>query len=239
MARGIGGNAVGDIELLVLASIKPRQPRIEGLRGVRQLRLKTPVFARNEGFDLFFALSDHAQRRALHTTGGQAALHFAPQHRAQIETHQIVEGTTRLLRIDQVGRQHTRIGHRLFYRTRGDFSEHHAVQLAAFQQSALFQYFGDMPADRFALAVWVGRQIQRRGTARGPGNGFDVLLVFVDQRVVHRKAVLGIHCAFFRHQIAHVAKRGQHLKVFAQVFVDRLGLGWRFDDEQILGHADS
>src|SRR5690606_28469867 len=40
-------------------------------------------------------------------------------------------------------------------------------------------------------------------------------------------------------QVAHVPIRGQDGEVLAEVFVDRLGLGRRFDDEQVLGHVGS
>ena len=39
---------------------------------------------------------------------------------------------------------------------------------------------------------------------------------------------------FLRHEIAHMAVRGEDLKVLAEVLVDRLRLGRRFDDNEIL-----
>lgn len=66
--------------------------------------------------------------------------------------------------------------------------------------------------------------------------GFDVLFVLLDQVVTHRKAVVRIDCAFLGDQVAHVPIRGQDGEVLAEVFIDRLGLGGRFDDEQVLGH---
>jgi hypothetical protein len=42
--------------------------------------------------------------------------------------------------------------------------------------------------------------------------------------------------AFLRLQVAHVTVGGQNLEVLAEVFVDRLGLGRRFDDEQVFCH---
>src|SRR5690606_22626225 len=38
-------------------------------------------------------------------------------------------------------------------------------------------------------------------------------------------------------QVADMAVRGQDGEVLAQVLVDRLGLGRRFDDEEVLGHG--
>ena len=101
-ARGLGGVAVGDGELLELLAVQLGQARGEGLRGMQALGLDRPVFAGDEGFDLFLALDDHAQRRRLHAAGGQAALDLAPQHRRQVEADQVVQRATRLLGIDQV-----------------------------------------------------------------------------------------------------------------------------------------
>ncbi|MNV27402.1 hypothetical protein D3C71_1185510 [compost metagenome] len=65
-AGGLGGVAVGDGELLELLPVQLDQLGVEVLRGVRALGGDRPVLAGDEGFDLFFALDDHAQRRALH-----------------------------------------------------------------------------------------------------------------------------------------------------------------------------
>src|SRR3546814_16180923 len=72
------------------------------------------------------------------------------------------------------------MGHGLGDRARGDFGEHHALQRAALEQAALAQDLGDMPADRLALAVRVGRQEQMVGRLGRLGDGFDVLLVLLD-----------------------------------------------------------
>ncbi len=65
----------------------------------------------------------------------------------------------------------------------------------------------------------------------------DVLFVALDQPVLHREVVLGIDCAFLRHQVAHVPVGGQHFVVLAQVLLDRARLGGRFDDDEMVGHA--
>src|SRR5690606_26128071 len=71
----------------------------------------------------------------------------------------------------------------------------------------------------------------------GLGDGIDVPLVLVDQLVAHGEAALRVDGALLGHQVADVAVRGQDLEVLAEVLVDRLGLGGRLDDEQVLGHA--
>src|SRR3546814_6835925 len=61
------------------------------------------------------------------------------------------------------------------------------------------------------------------------GDGGDVLLVLLDQVVAHPEAVLRVDRALLGHQVADVAVRRQDGEVLAQVLVDRLGLGRRFD----------
>ncbi len=94
-----------------------------------------------------------------------------------------------------------------------------------------------MPGNGLAFAVKVGRQIERVGLLDRLDDGVDVLLVLFDQVVVHREIVIGIDGAFLRHQITHVTVRREDLEILAEVFVDRLGLGGRFDDKQVLGHG--
>jgi len=96
-----------------------------------------------------------------------------------------------------------------------------------------------MPADRLAFAVRVGSQIDVVGRTRGLGDRIDMLLVLLDGLVAHGETALGIDRALLRHQIAHMAVAGEDGEVLAEVFVDRLGLGGRFDDEQVLGHGNA
>ena len=110
---------------------------------------------------------------------------------------------------------------------------------APFEQAALLQDLGDVPRDRFAFAVQVGREVERIGFRGGLRDRIDVLFVAVDDLVVHREVVIDVDGAFLRHEIAHVPVGRQHLEVLAEVLVDRLRLGGRLDDEQILGHFHS
>jgi len=236
-ARRFGGLAVGDRELLELGAVQAHQTGRERLPGMLAFGLHRPVLASDERLDFFLALDNQAQRRRLHPPGRQAALHFAPQHRRQVEADQIVERTPRLLRIDQIGADLARVGDRLADRTRGDFGKHHPVQHLAFQQTALAQDLDDMPGNGLAFAIRVSGQVQCLGTLGRLGDGIDVLDALFAERVVHGEIVLGIDRAFFRNQVADVAIGGQHLELLAEVFVDRLGLGRRFDDEQIFGHG--
>ena len=232
-----GGLAVGDRELLELLPVEFHQPRGEALLRVVEFGLDRPVLPGDERFDLFLALHDHPQRRRLHAAGGQPALHLAPQHRRQVEAHQVVQRAARLLRVDQVAGDLARVLHGLADRPRRDFREHDPVQRLALEQAALLQDLGDVPADRLALAVRVGREVDGVGRLGRLGDRLDVLLVLVDQFVAHREVVVRVDRALLGDQVADMAVRGQDVEVLAQVLVDRLRLRRRFDDEQVLGHG--
>ena len=64
-----------------------------------------------------------------------------------------------------------------------------------------------------------------------------MLFVALDLAILHREIVVGIDGAFLRHQVAHVAIGREHLEVLAQVLLDGLRLGGRFDDDEVVCHA--
>ena len=144
---------------------------------------------------------------------------------------------TGLLGVHQVAGDLARVVHGGLDGARRDLGEDHPVQGAVLEQAAFLQDLGDVPADRLALAIRVSGQVDGGGGLGGLGDGLDVLLVLLDQLVAHREPVVRVHRAFLGYQVANVAVRGQDVEVLAQVLVDRLGLGGRFDDEEVLGHA--
>ena len=95
----------------------------------------------------------------------------------------------------------------------------------AFDQAALLQDLADMPADRLAFAIQVGREIDVVSQLGCLGDRVDMLLVTLDHLVGHGETMLGIDRALLRLQVTHMAIGGQDLEVLAEVFVDRLGLG--------------
>jgi hypothetical protein len=92
-----------------------------------------------------------------------------------------------------------------------------------------------VPGDGLALAVRVSRQIQGIGLLQQLGDGLNVLLVAVDDLVLHLEAVLRVHGAFLRHQVAHMAIGGDDLEIGSEILLDGLGLGGGFDDDEIHG----
>jgi hypothetical protein len=130
------------------------------------------------------------------------------------------------------------MGDGLLHFARGDLVEHHALDLLVLERLLLAQQFDQMPGDGFAFAVGVGRQDQGVGLPELLGDGVDVLGVLVDHLVLHLEAARRIDRAVFRHQVAHVAVRGQDFVVLAEILLDRLRLGRRFDDDQVFAHRD-
>ena len=236
-AGGMCRALVGQVELFELLAVKARELGAEFAVGMPQIRLDGPVFARIEGFDLLLALDDHAQRRALHATGGQAALHLAPQHRRQVEADQVVQRAARLLGIDQVDRKLARMLDRRLDGARGDLAEHHPVHVLAVEQAVGAQDLADVPGNGLALAIQIGGEIDGVGHPGRFLDGVDVFLVALDHVVLHGEAVLGIDRALLGHQVTDMTVGGQDREVLAEVLVDRLGLGGRLDDEQVLGHS--
>ena len=200
-------------------------------------RVDRPVFLRDERRDLFLALADHAQRGALHAAGGEAAAHFLPQQRREIEADEVVERAARLLRVHQIERKLARLRHGIADRVARDLVEHHAVHFLAVELAALLEDLVQVPGDRLALAVRVGRQVERLGFLQRARDGVDVALVLLEHLVLHGEAVVGVDRAFLRHQVAHVAIGGEHLEVLAEVLLDGLRLGRRFDDDEVVSHS--
>ena len=84
----------------------------------------------------------------------------------------------------------------------------------------------DMPGDRLALAVGVGRQEDGIGLADRLAERGDRLPLLGADLVGRREVVAGVDPQGAAGQIADVAERGAHDVARAEVFADRLGLGW-------------
>ncbi len=96
-----------------------------------------------------------------------------------------------------------------------------------------------MPGDGFALAVGIGREKEPLGVSHGPDDLVDALLLVAQDRPDHLKVVVGQDRAVLLGQIANVAIARLDLWHIRQVFLDGLGLGRRFDDDDIHARAQS
>ena len=113
-----------------------------------------PVFVRLECTNLTFAINNESQRNALHATRAESARHLLPEHRADHVAHDAVQDAARLLRVHAVDIDRTRCLKRLENGAAGDLIKLHALCL----QWIHAQEFRQVPGDRFALTVQVGRK---------------------------------------------------------------------------------
>ena len=84
-----------------------------------------------------------------------------------------------------------------------------------------------MPGDRLALAVRVGREIERARALQRLGDRLDLAVAALVGLPVHGEILVRPHAAVLGRQVAHMAEARQHGEVVAEIFVDRLGLGGR------------
>ena len=170
------------------------QTRLERLSSRRgQGGFYAPVFARIKGFDFHLALDNQAQANGLHAARRFSTGQFAPQNRRQIKAHQIIQRAPRQIGLHQRHIHLARVFHRLGDGSFGDGVKHYAANRCGFFYGfTLAQRFFQMPADRLALAVGVGRQNQFIVVFQGICNGFDVLAGIISNFPCHGEFVVGI-----------------------------------------------
>jgi hypothetical protein len=152
--------------------------------------------------------------------------------RRQVESDQVVERPARLLGVDQVHGQFTRIGHRFLDRLLGDLGELHPEERNLGGQPLLAKNFIDVPGNGLALAIQVCRQVDGLGLARGPNDFPNMLFAAFVQFVGHRKIVVRVDRTITGGQIANMTIGSQHLEVVSKIPVDGGRFGRGLDDEQ-------
>ena len=158
----LGGGLVGDIERLAVDPHELGGERVAG--GRREDRLDRPVLAGGERIDLALALDDEPDRDRLDAAGRQAAADLARQQRAERVADEPVDDPAGLLRVDEVAVDVARVGERLADRRLRDLAERHPACLLRGDVGGL----GDVPGDRLALAVEVGREVDEIASSWPP-----------------------------------------------------------------------
>ncbi len=125
------------------------------------------------------------------------------------------------------------MAHRLEHGFLGHCIEHDAIDALVLQNALAFQDLEDVPRDRFALAVRVGRENHAVGVLDGGGDVGEALAGLAIDLPQHRKIIVGIDRAVLGGQVADMAEGRVDVVVVAQIFVDCLGLGRRFDDHDL------
>ena len=95
------------------------------------------------------------------------------------------------------------------------------------------QHLEDVPGDRLALAVGVGGEDDAVGVLDRLDDVGEALARFGVDFPAHREILVRADGAVLGGQIADVAVGGQDLVVRAEIFVDGLRFGGRFDDDDI------
>ena len=99
---------------------------------------------------------------------------------------------------------------------------------------------GDMPGDGLALAIEVGGEVDHVRLPGGLLDRADLLLAVGDDLVDGREVVVHVHAelvlAELFGQVPDVTIRGEDRVVRAQIAFDRLRLGRRFDDHEVVRH---
>ncbi len=231
-----GPFGVGQVESVQLRAGQRHELRVVFLSPRRRKTgMDGPVFARLECLYLHLAIDNQAQADGLDATRRFRAGQLAPQHGRQVEADQIIQRAAGQIGIDQRLVDLARLLHRLGHRGLGDGVEGHAIDRAAFFQCRL-QRLQQVPTDRLAFAVGVGSKDESLVVLQRVADRLEVLLAVAGDFPLHREFTVGIDAAVLGRQVADVAKAGQHAIVAAEVFLDGLGLGRGFDDDN--GHSD-
>ena len=197
--------------------------RCTAILAVQHLGCDAVVLLGDKRLDFLLAVGDEPHSHALHPSGRQGRLDFAPQHRRQLEAHDAVEHAAGLLGVDQIAVDGARMLNGFQDGGLGDFVEHDAACVLGLE----VQHFGQMPSDGFPLAVLI--TCQPHGLSLG-GLGFQLLdqFLFVGRDFVDGfEAMLHIHTEIFLVKVADVSVTRHHFIILPQKSLNSLGLGRR------------
>ena len=197
----------------------------------RRQQLDVPVAGADEGDPLALALDDQADRRALDAPGRQAAVDPPPQHRRDLVPVQPVEDAPGFGGVDEAVVDRARVVDGVVDRRLGDLVEHHPLD-----RHLGLEVLEQVPRDRLALAVFVGREVQLGGVLERRSQVLHDLLAAVGQLVGGLEPVVDVDVEALARQVGDVPDRGAHVEGTAQELRDRLGLRGGFHDDQGFRH---
>ena len=174
----------------------------------------------------------------MHATGGFRAGQLAPQHRRKVEPDEIVERAAGKISLHQITIDLTRVLHRLGNCGLGDrVKDDAADRCVGLDRLAQPQRLFKVPGDRFALAIGVGGEDQGVVVLQRVGDCLDVLLAVRGDLPFHVEIVVRVDRTVLGRQVANMPVGGQDSVVRPKIFVDCLGLGRGFDNND--GHMGS
>ena len=191
-----------------------------------------PVVGGDERDAFALALDDQADRRALHAAGGQPAVDTAPQHGRHLVAIETVEDAAGLGGVDEAVVEIAWVVDGVVDGRLGDLVEHHPLH-----GHLRLEVLEEVPRDRLALAVFVGREIELAGVLQ---RGLEILddgLAALGQLVGRLEPVVDVDVqspwtAGRRRGRPRRARRSR----CRGTSPDRLRLGGRLHDDEGFGH---
>ncbi len=228
------GGLVGNLRL---GAVDPHELGRErfALRG-QEHGFEGPVFARREGADLALPIHNEPDGHGLDAAGRQTGADLAPEERAEGVADQAIHDPPRLLGIDEMQVDRSRIGEGLPDGRLRDLAEGDPARPVCREIDGL----GDMPRNRLAFTVKVRGEVDEIRLLGGLGDLRDLLAAVRDDLVARREIVLDVHAelvlAELFGQIPDVPIGSQNSVAGPEVALDRLCLGRRFHDHQVVTH---
>ena len=209
------------------------ETRVERHAARREPAVEIPVVRGVERHALALTLDDQSRRDALHAAGGARATDPAPQHRRDLVADEPVEDAATLLRLDQLHVELARMGDGLLDRLLGDLVEDHPLDREA---GLGLEHLEEVPRDRLALAILIGREVELVGVLERPPQAADDLRLLRRDHVLRLEVVLDVDREALAGQVTDVADAGHDRVVAAKETADRVGFGLGLDDDERLGH---
>jgi hypothetical protein len=220
---------VAAVEVQLLAAPADDASRERRL-ALRERQRHREVRDRDEGFALGLALDDDAERHRLDAAGAEPPPDLVPEQLRDLVADQAVDDAARLLGADAVLRDLAGLLDRALDGGLGDLVELGPVEGGV--RRLLLEQLVQVPADRLALAVGVGRQEHALGFLDQARQLRDRLL-FSGHHPVLGLVVLGtVDREPFTVQIADVSVGSGDGEVLAEELSEGARLGRRLDDDE-------
>ena len=147
-----------------------------------------PVVGGDERHPRTLALDDESRRDGLHAPGGEPRHDLLPEDRRDLVAVEAVEDAPRLLRVDEPVVDVARVLERALDRVARDLVEDHAPH-----RHLRLQHLEEVPCDRLALAVLVGREQQLVGVLQPLLQVGDRCLLLGVDDVERLEVVVDVH----------------------------------------------